>query len=504
MRRGLIVFLLAVLLFVFYYFGADLFGATAAAVMSIFSTLTVVSIAFVIFLDNRNPSSTLSWILVLGLLPVVGLIFYFLFGQNYFRRRKYDKKAEWDRRIYQWSERDTLAGAESTANFTEEQQRILRLSRRLSLMPVSYSSPTAVLTNGGSTFSELLTALRGAIHHIHMEYYIYRADDIGTQIQRLLIEKAKAGVEVRFMVDAVGSLQLPRRFLDEMREAGIKVALFGSTKFLLATSRVNYRNHRKIVVIDKSIGFIGGLNVGDEYLSRSKTYGFWRDTHMRIEGEAVSSLQRIFLRDWRHMTGEQPTGPGYFHSKGRADPEHGAVQIIASGPDNDRRALKHIFFTMITTAKRSVWIATPYFIPDEDILTALRTAALSGLDVRLLFPAKPDKRLPFWASHSYFPILLDAGVKIYEYEKGFLHSKLLIVDGETASIGTANMDMRSFHLNFEVNALLMNNASVARITADFERDLLNTTMIDPATFGGNKRMAVRFMESAARLLSPLL
>lgn len=248
---------------------------------------------------------------------------------------------------------------------------------------------------------------------------------------------------------------------------------------------------------------MGGLNVGDEYLSRSKTYGFWRDTHMLLRGEAVRTMQIIFLQDWMHTTGEKILEQDYLSPQLRFTAGDGAVQIIASGPDNERRALKNIFFSMITSAEKSVWIASPYFIPDEDILTAIRVAAMSGLDVRLLFPAKPDKWLPFLASHSYFPALLESGVKIYEYEKGFIHSKLLITDGEIATIGTANMDMRSFHLNFEVNALLLQTESVSRIVADFERDLLSTRQIVHETFM-NKRLLERMLESAARLMSPLL
>lgn len=299
-----------------------------------------------------------------------------------------------------------------------------------------------------------------------------------------------------------GAFSSPEPSLRSLSDAGVQVAAYGnSTSFF--SSRVNYRNHRKIVVIDGDVGFMGGLNVGDEYLSRSKTYGFWRDTHMLLRGEAVRTMQIIFLQDWMHTTGEKILEQDYLSPQLRFTTGDGAVQIIASGPDNERRALKNIFFSMITTAEKSVWIASPYFIPDEDILTALRVAAMSGLDVRLLFPAKPDKWIPFLASHSYFPALLESGVKIYEYEKGFIHSKLLIADGEIATIGTANMDMRSFHLNFEVNALLLQTESVSRIVADFERDLQSTRQIVHETFM-EKRLLERLLESAARLMSPLL
>lgn len=500
MRKGIQAVIISAILFAFYYFGFDYFGKTAGTVVSVFSTLTVVSIGLMIFMENRHPSATMAWILLLALIPIVGLFFYLLFGQNYFKRRKYDKKAQRD--ILAYESEVLQRSIPDLTSFRQDHQQLLQLSQRLARTPISFSTETKVLTNGEETFSALLPELQKARHHIHMEYYIYRADEIGTQIQRILMSKAREGVSVRFMVDAVGSLQLPKSFLNEMKEAGVQVAVFGSPRTIFFTSRVNYRNHRKIVVIDGSVGFIGGLNIGDEYLSRNKTYGFWRDTHMLVRGEAVRTLQVIFMQDWQYVTDEVVTEQEYY-SPDLLENRNGVVQIIASGPDNERRALKNIFFSMIVSARKSVWIATPYFIPDDDILTALRVAALAGLDVRILFPAKPDKWLPFLASHSYFSTLLDAGVRIYEYEKGFLHSKLLIVDGEIATIGTANMDMRSFHLNFEVNALLVETESVQQMVNDFERDLQYTNLIDRDTFM-NKRIIVRLLESGARLMSPLL
>lgn len=502
MRRGLQALVIIAALAAYYYFGFGVFGNTAGTIISIFSTLTVISIGLGISMENRNPSTTVAWILLLALIPVLGLVFYLLFGQNVFKRRKYDKKALRDQMAYERIENDALRMHQDWSIFDTPHQKLLGLSQRLARTPISFNSETRILTNGEETFGTLLLELRQAQHHIHMEYYIFRADHIGTRIQQILIEKARAGVAVRFMYDAVGSIQLSRAFLKELSDAGVQVAAYGnSTSFF--SSRVNYRNHRKIVVIDGDVGFMGGLNVGDEYLSRSKTYGFWRDTHMLIRGEAVRTMQIIFLQDWMHTTGEKILEQDYLSPQLRFTTGDGAVQIIASGPDNERRALKNIFFSMITSAEKSVWIATPYFIPDEDILTALRVAAMSGLDVRLLFPAKPDKWIPFLASHTYFPALLESGVKIYEYEKGFIHSKLLITDGEIATIGTANMDMRSFHLNFEVNALLLQTESVSRVVADFERDLLSTRQIVHETFM-NKRLLERVLESAARLMSPLL
>lgn len=503
MRRAVQVSIFVILLMLLGYYVNDTFGKSITWVLSVMTSLAVITIAIIIFMENRHPSSTMAWILVLALVPVAGFVFYILFGQNYYKRRSFDKKKRRDKASYAFVSKDTLPSHPELTTYTEDQLLMLKLTQRMSRCPVTFNSETVVLTNGQETFSALLNELEKAKHHIHMEYYIYRDDEIGRDIQRILMDKAGAGVEVRFMYDAVGSIHLKKPFLEEMRNAGVKVAAFGPVKLRMFSNQVNYRNHRKIVVVDGSIAFMGGLNVGDEYLSRSKTYGFWRDTHMLVRGEAVQTLQMIFLQDWRYLTKEHVIGSRYFVGIA-PDREHkGAVQIIPSGPDQEFQTMKNLFFSMLTSAKKSIWMATPYFIPDEDIFTALKVAALSGIEVKVLFPAKPDKWIPFLASHSYFPGLIEAGVKIYEYEKGFLHSKLVIVDGEMATIGTTNMDMRSFYLNFEVNTLLVRTESVDHLIQDFERDLHSATRIQEEQFL-QRKMRIRFLESAARLLSPLL
>ncbi|UHA75620.1 cardiolipin synthase [Paenibacillus sp. 481] len=503
MRRGLQIGLFVIMLMTLGYYVNDAFGRSIATTLSIMTTLAVVTLAIMIFMENRHPSSTVAWILILALVPVVGFIFYLLFGQNYRKRRSYNRKAKRNKQAYAFIDNDALVRGEQILDtYTEDERMLLRLTSQMSKSPISFGSETRILTNGEETFTELLAELKKARHHIHMEYYIYRDDEIGRSIKHILMEKALSGVEVRFMYDAVGSMQLPKSFLHDLRAAGVEVQAFGAVKFPLLSSRVNYRNHRKIVIVDGDVGFMGGLNVGDEYLSRNKTYGFWRDTHMIVRGEAVQSLQIIFLQDWSHVTGSTLYGAQYLLPQ-PVEATGGAVQIIASGPDHEFSTMKNVFFSMLTSAKRSIWIATPYFIPDDDIFTALKVASLSGVDVRLLFPAKPDKWLPFLASHSYFPSLINAGVRIYEYEKGFLHSKIIIIDGEVATIGTANMDMRSFHLNFEVNALLVHTESVNCLRDDFERDLQYATRIREENFA-RKRTITRFLESLARLFSPLL
>ncbi|MDQ0339057.1 cardiolipin synthase [Caldalkalibacillus uzonensis] len=280
---------------------------------------------------------------------------------------------------------------------------------------------------------------------------------------------------------------------------------FFPVTFPLLNHRLNFRNHRKIVVVDGEVGFVGGLNIGDEYLGKDPFFGHWRDTHLKVEGEAVRSLQMIFLLDWFYMTGEKLLYPPYLspHLIDHDRQQEGGVQIIASGPDHEWEVIKKLYFAMITSAKEKVYISSPYFIPDEDILSALKVAALSGVQVKLILPSKPDHKIVFWATRSYFTELLEAGVEIYLYQKGFMHSKVVIVDEELASIGSANMDMRSFHLNFEVNAFLYRNHSVKRLVEDFRQDISDSQQVMLNRYR-QRKFHHRLYESVARLFSPLL
>jgi cardiolipin synthase len=384
----------------------------------------------------------------------------------------------------------------------EHQAKLFNLAQKLGNSPISFDTATKVLTNGQETFEHIINELKRARHHIHLEYYIVRHDQIGQEIKRILIEKAQEGVKIRFLYDAVGSWQLSKKYIHELKNAGIEIVTFGPVKLPFLNNKFNFRNHRKIIVIDGTVGFVGGLNIGDEYLGRVKEIGFWRDTHLMLRGEAVRSLQLIFLQDWYYMTNHSFLTAEYL-SPQFDDQDHGGVQLIAGGPDREWSVIKNIFFSMIASAKNTVWIASPYFIPDEDIFSALKVAALSGIDVRLLVPNRPDKRIVFHASRSYFPELLEAGVKVYEYSRGFMHSKIIIVDHELASIGTSNMDMRSFHLNFEVNAFLYRTGSTQKLVDEYINDLQFSKQLDLESFG-KRHIGLRLLESTSRLLSPLL
>lgn len=503
MKNTVRVIIFGVFLFVFFFIFRQKLEGGIVSFLSVFVTLSVIFIGVLIFFENRHPTQTLTWLVVLGSFPLIGFFFYLLFGRSYRKEKMYRKKYFLDKQAFL-----TVEGGidprseEKIQQMGDHQKRLFSLAQRLGNSPISFDTATKILTNGNETFRHIIKELNKATHHIHIEYYIVRNDKIGNEIKDVLIKKALEGVKIRFLYDAVGSWQLSKKYINELKNAGVETVSFGPVKLPFLNNKFNFRNHRKIIVIDGSVGFVGGLNIGDEYLGRVKSIGFWRDTHLLLKGEAVRSLQLIFLQDWYYATNHSFLTDEYL-SPVIDGKSHGGVHLIAGGPDNEWSVIKNIFFSMITSARESVWIASPYFIPDEDIFSAIKVAALSGIDVRLLVPNKPDKRIVFHASRSYFPELLEAGVKIYEYERGFMHSKIVIVDYELASIGTSNMDMRSFHLNFEVNAFLYRTKSTQKLVDEFLLDLKYSEKLELESF--NKRhLGYRLLESTSRLLSPLL
>ncbi|MBM6618272.1 cardiolipin synthase [Bacillus suaedaesalsae] len=478
-------------------------GQQFLGILSVIFSILAVLTGFVIFLENRHPTKTITWLIVLGVFPIVGFIFYILFGRNVRKNKLFQEKAMIDERTFLKIEGTRFHTQKIPHYIDEHQIRLYRLAQRLGKSPVSSKTYSEVLTNGDGTFSKILEVLKEANNHIHLEYYIVRDDKIGCEIKDILIEKAMSGVEVRFLYDAVGSWKLSKEFIQDLIQAGVEIVPFSPVRLAFLNHKVNFRNHRKIIVVDGKKGFVGGLNIGDEYLGRNEHFGFWRDTHLYIHGEAVRSLQLIFLQDWYYMTGETMLTTNYL-SPSYVDTEgNGGVQLISGGPDNEWEVIKNIFFEMIASAKKSISIATPYLIPDVDILSALKIASLAGIDVKIIIPKRPDKKIVFYASRSYFPELLEAGVRVYEYEKGFMHSKFLIIDDDLASIGTSNLDMRSFHLNFEVNAYLYQSHSIKSLVLDFQEDLAQSTEIDYGTFS-KRPLRQRLFESLSRLLSPLL
>ena len=489
-------------------FGRAQFWKITTEFMAVFFGLSTLLIGTLIIFENRSPSRTVAWLLVLLAFPVLGFILYILIGQKPRKRKKVKDHLQADDLLQLKSVLDNqlkmLDGPEHSIDKNiYAKKRLVNLILNNFEEPFTVHNKSRVLTNGKETFDAICKSIKKAKHHIHLEYYMIRPDRIGQKIRDLLIDKAKEGVMVRFLYDAVGSRGLDKKYLEPLIRAKVELGVFLPVKLPKLPffhSKINYRNHRKILIADGKTGYVGGLNIGDEYLSQGEL-GFWRDTHLEIQGEAVAYLQRIFLLDWHFATGNSFVSPQYFpvHEQQGYQP----IQIASGGPDTGRASIQQVYFATITSAQERIYITTPYFVPDESIIMALKTAALSGIDVRLVFPAIPDKRLVYWASMSYIHEVLEAGVKVYLYRKGFIHSKILLVDGVVASVGTANMDMRSFALNFEANALIYDKEVVSRLEKDFYTDISYSQQITYEDFV-KKPLWSKFKESGARILSPML
>ncbi len=456
----------------------------------------IVSTIVIIVLDNRNPVKTMAWILILLFLPIVGLVLYFFFGRNQRRERIIGRKSY--NRLLKKPMAEYLM--QNSSEFPSEYSRLIHLFQHINQAFPFEGNRVAVYTEGYTKLQALLRELQKARHHIHMEYYIFEDDAVGRMIRDVLIEKAGEGVEVRVLYDDVGCWRVPNRFFEEMRNAGIEVRSFLKVRFPLFTSRVNYRNHRKIVVIDGKVGFVGGMNLAERYM-RGFSWGIWRDTHLLLEGKAVHGLQTAFLLDWYFVDRTLITASRYFpriENCGDA-----LIQIVTSEPIGLWKEIMQGLTMAIMGAKKYFYMQTPYFLPTEQVLAAMQTAALAGVDVRLMLPERADNRLTHLGSCSYLEDILQAGVKVYFYKKGFLHSKLMVSDDMLSTVGSTNIDFRSFEHNFEVNAFIYDVDTALEMKEIFLQDQRSCTQLFLKNW--NKRSWRRkAAESIVRLLAPLL
>jgi len=467
--------------------------------------LTVIFIAILIILENRNPVKTISWILVLVLLPFLGIIIYLFFGQEYRKTKMFSRKG--------------LKDLEKLRNLTLEQLDNLpknhfkisdRLYSKRLLMNLLLSNSNAILTsnnelkilrNGDETFTEIFESIEKAKHHIHLEYYIIEDDKIGNELRELLIRKALEGVEIRVIFDDVGSWQLKKKFIRTMSDVGIKIDCFMKVRFPMLTSRVNYRNHRKILVIDGETAFVGGLNFADRYRDGVPGIGPWRDTHLKVTGGGATALHIIFMADWYFVSKEILKGEKYFKPFETGNGK--LVQMTSSGPDSDWESISQAYFSAIATATEYVYISTPYLMPTSDIITALKTSALGGIDVRIIVPGLSDAITPKWGTNSYIEELLEAGVKIFFYQAGFTHSKIIVCDGVFSSVGTANLDFRSLETNFEVNAMIYDEETAQTLCRHFLEDQEESKEVILEEWINRPRID-KIKESFSRILSPML
>ena len=458
--------------------------------------IIIIGTILVIVMDNRNPVKTLAWILVLIFLPVVGLVFYFFFGRSQRHERIIGKK------IYGHLMKKPIAEylSQPAARLPEGYKRIIDLFHNVNQSLPFEGNSIETFTSGDSFIQALLRELQQARQHIHIESYIFEDDAVGRMVRDVLIEKSRSGVEVRVIYDDVGCWHVPNRFFERMREAGIEVRSFLKVRFPHFTNKVNYRNHRKIIVIDGRAGFVGGMNLAERYV-RGFSWGIWRDTHLMLKGKAVHGLQTAFLLDWYFVDRTLISAAKYFPKLD--NPGTSLVQIVTSEPVGPWREIMQGLVKAMSEARKYFYIQTPYFLPTESMLVAMQTAALSGVDVRLMLPRRADNRLTHLASCSYLADVLRAGVKVYLYQKGFLHSKLMVSDDLLSTVGSTNMDFRSFEHNFEVNAFIYDTETALQMREIFlqdQRDCLPVSLKNWEKRSRSRKVA----ESTVRLLAPLL
>jgi cardiolipin synthase len=455
---------------------------------------------------KKETTSAVAWCLTVIFIPIVGLIIYWLFGyqsvQYPLRRKQKHAKLLRQRQVTADSQYPAKAEVACAFELSAENKELAALAQRLGASPVVGGNRLDFYHEISQAYEAMLEAIRTARHHIHLEIFIFRSDASGEKFISALAERARAGVQVRLLYDAVGSLGLRRTLLSQLTAAGGQASAFLTLiNPLRRRIQINLRNHRKVLVVDGRVGFTGGANIGDEYLGLAPFFGHWRDTFMRLEGPAVRWLQRLFVEDWHFATNEELLAADYFPSLAAAG--DAPVQVAWSGPDQEFRTIREIYFAAFMKARHRLWIASPYFVPDAGLLDALCLAARSGRDVRLLLPWRPDKWIPFLASRYYWREVLAAGVKIYQYAKGFIHAKFVIVDDDWASVGSANLDNRSLLLNFELTCLIQCKQGVTDLEAAFLRDLKESIRVSPEQFE-RRGFVGRFAENACRLLSPVL
>lgn len=471
-------------------------NATLLLILEILYFFTVVSIVVVVISENRNPIKTVAWILAVVFLPFVGIIWYVFFGQDI------TKKYLISRRMYSKLKKRPLdeMGTPVEVTVPEAHATLVGLLKNMDYTPLLGGNDVMLFTNGKDKFDHLLADIEKAKKHIHVEYYVFLDDEIGRKFQEALIRKAKEGLEVRVIYDSFGSRKAEKSFFEEFRMAGIETEPFLKLTWSALTSRLNYRTHRKIVVIDGRIGYTGGMNIADRYIMGCD-WGCWRDTHARIEGKGVQGLQSVFLIDWYFVSQTLITSRNYFPMLDNFG--NCPLQIVNSGPLSEENEISFGITQAIYEARKSIFIQTPYFLPPDGMVDALKAAALRGVDVRLMLSERSDVTLVQLASRSYFKEMLRTGVKIYQYRKGFLHAKMMVFDASLTLIGSANFDSRSFEQNFEVEAFIYDDQLAQQAENIFVEDQRDSEVISLREWL-KRPVTKRFFESLLRLFAPLL
>lgn len=470
--------------------------------------LVIFAVCINILVNTETPSKALGYLLLVVSFPIVGVIIYLSVGLNYRKKELYRKKLEIDELEYPKLEKQAVMLSRETLRRNKDKignfNQLASFSKTKNF--TSDNNKATVLVNGETKFPDVLESLRSAKHHIHIEYYIYANDTIGNQLAEVLMQKAKEGVEVRFIYDDFGSSGIRKNIARELRNAGVEAYPFYKINLMLFANRMNYRNHRKIILIDGTVGYVGGINVSDKYINNGdESKLFWRDTHLKIEGTSVINLQTTFLTDWNFCANQKiPYSTDYFPEENeRKHFGNHLVQFVSCGPDSKYPKIKYSLIQAILSAKHEVCITSPYFIPDKSFLDAINIAAMSGIDVKMLVPTKSDSFVVNTTTQSYFQELMNAGVKIYTYDKGFVHAKTMVCDKKIAIIGTANLDNRSFDLNFEINAIVYDQQIATQLKEIFDKDLTFSTQIVPEEWV-QRPLYMKLMERVLHLFSSLM
>ncbi|EXJ24251.1 Cardiolipin synthetase [Alkalibacterium sp. AK22] len=457
---------------------------------------------------ERDIAAIWAWLLVITMLPGIGIIVYLFLGRKISKESIFDLQSQEQIGMPQLVEaQKKLIESENLnvpeAHYDGKTYELVRLFLESNQAVLTKGNKVSLISDGEDKFDQLIEDIKQAKHHVHVTYYIFRRDNIGRRLLHALEERAQEGVEIKVLYDPVGARVLGKHFFDRLQSLGGEAEPFFGSKFFLINLRLNYRNHRKIVVIDGQVGYTGGFNVGDDYLGLYEKMGYWRDTHLRIEGNGVLTLQTRFLMDWNASAKERAVKytEAYFplsSLKGNTD-----MQIVSSGPDDEIHAIKKGFTKMISMARESVYIQTPYFIPDEALMETIKIALFSGINVKIMIPNKPDHPFIYRATLSYAEELVESGAEVYIYDNGFLHSKTIVIDGEILSVGTANFDIRSFRLNFEVNAFIYDQEQAQQQVDLFNADIKKSYLLTSEMISNFGKWEI-FKQQFSRLFSPIL
>ena len=477
---------------------------TIAVLLYFINFLLTVSL---IFLERRNAQSVWAWVLVLFFIPFVGFMLYMLFGRTIYRQQIFkldeEDKVGLEHLVSEQLEEIQKGRLTLSSPVAEKHKKLVHMLLYNNQSFVTSNNSVETYTNMNDKFDQMIKDIEAAEDHIHFQYYIFKLDGIGNRLYKALLKKQKEGVSVRILYDDIGSRSLSLKNFTDIKEHGGLVEAFFPSKLPLVNPRINNRNHRKIVVIDGRIGYIGGSNVGDEYIGLDPKMGAWRDTHLRIEGNAVKSLQLRFMLDWNshdtrnNMKHEDRYFPEIF-SVGDI-----TMQIASSGPDEDYQQIKYGYLKMINSAKKEIYIQSPYFIPDQSIMEALKITLLSGVKVKIMIPSFPDHPFVYWATYSNVATLMYMGAEVYMYQPGFLHQKVFVIDDEIVSIGTTNVDNRSFILNFEVNAFIYNTEEAIKSRKIFENDIQHCEILTIEKYEARGNW-IKLKEGLANLIEPIL